>query len=89
MPCFPAAKLGDQIVSRRTYVIATLVEKSVLIEGRLAAVQGSGDSDKAQILGGSLTVWIGGKMAARATDPASTDKGPGNVVVASSKVLIG
>lgn len=89
MPCLPAAKLGDQIVSRRTYVIATLVESSVLIEGRPAAVQGSGDSDKAQILSGSLTVLVGGKMAARATDPANTDKGPGNVIAPLGTVLIG
>lgn len=90
MPGFPAAKEGDQIVSRRIYVITKLTtSQDVWIENRPAAVMGSGDSDKAQILKGSQSVWINSKMAARATDPASTDKGPGNVVVPFSTVLIG
>lgn len=84
----PAAKLGDQIVSRRTYTITTGVIPTVLIEGRPAAVLGSGDPGKAQISLGSLTVLIGNFPAARAGDPANTDKGPGTVIAASA-VLIG
>lgn len=84
----PAAKLGDQIVSRRTYTITTGVIPTVLIEGRAAAVVGSGDPGAAQITSGCVTVLIGNLPAARAGDLASTDKGPGTVVAVST-VLIG
>ena len=84
----PAAKLGDQIISRRTYTITAAVIPTVLIEGRAAAVVGSLDPGGAQITNGSLTVLIGNLPAARAGDSASTDKGPGTVVAVST-VLIG
>ena len=84
----PAAKLGDQIVSRRTYPITAGVIPTVHIEGRPAAVLGSGDPGKAQIITGNTTVLIGNLPAARVGDAASTDKGPGTVIAVGT-VLIG
>ncbi|MGE0885927.1 MAG: hypothetical protein AB7P14_20510 [Blastocatellales bacterium] len=84
----PAAKLGDQIVSRRTYTITAGIATTVLIEGRCAAVLGSNDPGGAQVISGCVNVLIENRPATRAGDLASTDKGPGTVI-AIGTVLIG